>query len=262
MKKISERERLLLNALHLRGQVTVAEAVDLLGISEATVRRIFSELEKAGKVIRNYGGIKLPITLDSYSFDRYKKVMEAEKRRIGVLAASMVADGDSIYMDCGTTLLTMAGALNERISAGEVGGLNIITNSIANLDALTDATGCRVILLGGEYNHERRDFSGLVAEKCMGMFHFKKCFLGCEGWAAENGFSSNHLSLSSMNSKAIEHSERAFVLMDRTKFSGEALVSYAKTEEIDVVITDAQPEIAAMEPLEAAGIELKVAPGV
>ena len=262
MKKADERERLVLNALRLRGQVTVAEAVELLGISEATARRLFAQLEKEGKAIRNYGGIKLPVSPDSYSFEKYKKVLDAEKQRIGALAANMVSSGESIYLDCGTTVLKMARALSRRIADGEIRSLNIVTNSIVNLDALADASGCRVILLGGEYNHERRDFSGPIAEKCMEMFHFKRCFLGSEGWSARTGFSTNHLGLSYMNSKAIDRSEKRCVLMDASKFGNEALVTYAQAAQIDALFTDCRPPEEALKLLEEAGVEIIVAPKV
>jgi len=259
MKRADERETLLLNTLRLRKHIAIAEAVDLLGISEATARRLFSQLEREGKAIRNYGGIKLPVVMDNYSFDRHKEVMESEKRRIGTVAAGLVESGDSIYLDCGTTVMKMAEALSQRIAAGEVSSLNIITNSIANLDVLADSPGCRVILLGGEYNHRRRDFSGPTSEKCMELFYFKKCFLGSEGYSVRSGFSSNHLGLCSMNAKAIDRSEKCYVLMDCSKFGSEALTSYAETSKIDTIITDSRPEEGVWSEISALGVEILVA---
>ncbi len=259
MKKLSERESVLMSALRQRGRLSVAEAVELVGISEATARREFARLEQEGKAVRNYGGVRLPVPLDNYSFDRYKNVYEVEKRRIGETAAQLVENGDSIYLDCGTTVLRMAEALQRRIVTGEVGSLNIVTNSVVNLDALADSAGCRVILLGGEYNHERRDFSGPISERCMEMFHFRKCFLGSEGWSEESGFSSNHLGVSSMNTKAIGRSEKRYVLMDDSKFGKAGLISFAQTEQIDAIITDKRPGDAMLAALEAQGVDVLIA---
>ena len=147
MKKGAWREERLMAALRANGRVTVGEAVKMLGVSEATARRLFSALEATGQVIRNYGGIQMP-SWDGYSFEQYEKVLESEKRRIGIAASALVEQGDSLYLDCGTTLLQMAEALRARIGAGEIGSLNIVTNSIANLGVLADAPLCRVILLG------------------------------------------------------------------------------------------------------------------
>lgn len=259
MGKVSSRETLLLNELRMRGSISVAEAVELLGISEATARRTFAQLEKESKAIRSYGGIQMPVSLDDYSFERYSKVHAVEKHRIGVAAAALVESGDSIYLDCGTTVLKMAESLRERIDAGETGSLNIVTNSIANLNVLGSARGCRVILLGGEYNYERRDFSGAITEKCLNMFHFKKCFLGCEGWNLNSGFSTNHLGLSSLNGRVIENSDQRFVLMDTSKFGSEALISYTESSEVNAIVTDTRPGDDIWEALEATGMNVILA---
>ena len=260
MSKANIREAQLLNELRLRGSVSVAEAVALLGISEATVRRLFAQLEREGKAIRSYGGIQIPVSLDNYSFERYAKVHTLEKCRIGIAASALVESGDSLYLDCGTTVIKMAEALSQRIESGEVRSLNIVTNSIANLNALGDAPDCRVILLGGEYNHERRDFSGSITEKCLNLFHFRKCFLGCEGWSLDSGFSSNHLGLSSLNGKVIERSDRRYVLADNSKFGKDGLISYTDTPSVNTVVTDSRPGEEIWEALKTTGMEIIVAP--
>ena len=225
-----------------KGRVSVAEAVDALQVSEATVRRMFAALEREGKVVRNYGGIQLPAAQDRYSFKRYEKVQESEKRQIGARAAQLVESGDSIYLDCGTTVARMAEALNRRIAAGELISLNIVTNSIINMNLLSTIPGSRVILLGGEYNHERRDFSGPITERCLEIFHFKRCFLGCEGLTPAMGFSTNHLGLSSLNGKVLSRSDTAMILTDKSKFGRDALVSFAEIRSIHTIVTDSLPD--------------------
>ena len=258
MKKGAWREERLMAALRANGRVTVGEAVKMLGVSEATARRLFSALEATGQVIRNYGGIQMP-SWDGYSFEQYEKVLESEKRRIGIAASALVEQGDSLYLDCGTTLLQMAEALRARIGAGEIGSLNIVTNSIANLGVLADAPLCRVILLGGEYNHARRDFSGPVTERCLEQFHFKKCFLGSEGLSAQAGLSTNHPGLSSLSEKVMAQADQRIALVDSSKFGVDALVSYAPLGAIDVVVTDAWPRAALEEALESEEVKVIIA---
>lgn len=256
VKKSEARESQLMKVLQEKGRITVAEAVALLNISEATARRLFAQMVASRRAIRSYGGLQLPISLDGYSFERYEKVLAAEKRRIGAAAAALVENGDSLYLDSGTTLLRMAEALAERIREGQVSALNIVTNSLANLMALSDSSGCRGILLGGEYNRERRDFSGAVTEKSLEMFHFRKCFLGSEGFSLKQGFSANHLALAVLNEKVIRQTDQCFVLMDSSKFAHEALVAYAPLSAVDAVVTDACPEPALPDQLAEQGVRL------
>ena len=260
MNRNQEREEMLMNALHERGRLSIAEVVALLDVSEATARRLFVQMEKDQKLIRSYGGVQLPVSMDSYSFERYEKMLAAEKRRIGLAAAARVQNGDSIYMDSGTTLLRMAEALARRLTTGSVHSLTIVTNSLANLAALENAPGCRVLLLGGEYNRRRRDFSGTVTEKSLEMFHFRKCFLGCEGLSLQLGFSAHHLELANLDARVVERTERRHVLMDSSKFGSDALVAYAKMEEINVILTDRAPTGELADAIRKAGIELAVAP--
>ena len=86
-KKKAGREELLMSLLNLEGHITTEEAVRLMGVSQATVRRMFLDLENSGKLIRNYGGAQLPGTPDSYRFEQREKVFENEKRLIGILSA-------------------------------------------------------------------------------------------------------------------------------------------------------------------------------
>ena len=261
MGKTEKRAECVMRLLEAKGRLTVSEAVEALEISEATVRRLFALLEQEGKGVRSYGGIQLPQGLDGYSFDRYEKMQETEKRCIGVRAADLVESGDSVYLDCGTTILRMAEELKRRIATGALTSLNIVTNSIANVNVLAHVPGSRVILLGGEYNHERRDFSGFITEHCLEIFHFKRCFLGSEGFTVEAGFSTNHLGLSSLCGKVIEKSDFAAVLMDKSKFGKAALVSYAKPADVSAIVTDALPEEALAEELARLGVEIVLAGG-
>ena len=93
----------------------------------------------------------------------------------------------------------------------------------------------------------------------MEMFHLRKCFLGSEGWSEESGFSSNHLGVSSMNTKAIGRSEKRYVLMDDSKFGKAGLISFAQTEQIDAIITDKRPGDAMLAALEAQGVDVLIA---
>ena len=59
----------------------------------------------------------------------------------------------------------------------------------------------------------------------MKLLHFQKCYLGCDGLSPEEGFSSDHLSLSSLNRLAMERSDVTAVLMDYSKFGRKGLIS-------------------------------------
>lgn len=259
MKKAQEREAALMAELRRQGRISVAQAAELLDISQATVRRLFIQLEAERKAIRSYGALQLAVTPDNYSFEKYEKLLTEEKRRIGVMAARLVKSGESIYMDSGTTLMRMAEALAGRLKSGEIRALNVVTNSIMNLPILAEAPNCRLIMLGGEYNRERRDFSGSVAEQTLERLHFKKCFMGSEGMTIKQGFSLDHPELCNVNMRVMERSDKRYVLMDKSKFGAEALVSYAQASDVDAILTDAEPDQTLRKQLEQLGVKLMLA---
>ncbi len=260
-EKARRRGEHLLAMLRENGRVSVREAAEALSLSEATVRRLFAALQAQGSVQRVPGGVQLPVEADGYCFARLEKTNEAQKRRIGVAAARTVRAGECLYLDCGTTVLQMAHALGERLADEPDFSFTAVTNSIANLSALRGFPRCRLILLGGEYNRERRDFSGIIAEKCLKLLHFQKCYLGCDGLSPEEGFSSDHLSLSSLNRLAMERSDVTAVLMDYSKFGRKGLISYAELDRVNALITDTAPDAAIAGRLRAAGVTLMLANG-
>lgn len=259
MNKAEKRSEEIMRLVNINGRLDVNEAVELLSVSEATVRRLFASLEQEGKVIRNYGGIQLPVALDNYSYNRYEKLFESEKLRIGECASQFVSSGDSIYLDCGTTVARMAEILNQRIAVGDLGSLTIVTNSIVNMNILSQIAGNCIILLGGEYNHERRDFSGSVTERCLEVFHFKWCFLGCEGLTEHTGYSSNRLSCSNLNRMVLKRSDHTVALTDQSKFGRGALASFADLNDIQTLVTDALPESDLIEMIRHAGTNIVIA---
>lgn len=258
MSKKENRENYILNVLSTTKELSTLETVKMLNISEATARRTFSEMEKAGKVIRTYGGVRLANTSEKYSFNESQKLKQKEKMSIGFLAASLVEDYDTIYLDCGTTLLQMARFLGNRIANNEFSSLRIITNSLANIHALGYSKTCNIILTGGEYNYERRDFSGPITEKQLDLFHFSKSFLGCDGVTKTMGFSSYQLSLSSLNTKVISKSDKVNILLDSSKFNNNAFVSFANLSEVSSIITEIMPDDNLKQILNEAKIDIKV----
>lgn len=255
-KSRSERETKLLHALSAQKRITTQEAVQLLAVSPATARRLFTDLEQQGKVVRNYGGVQLTHDSAEYSYERMELAHLFEKQRIGRAAAALVQEGDVVYMDCGTTIYQMALALCERVKSGQLQAVRIVTNSLANMQLL--AQQLPVILVGGEYHPSRRDFSGPLSEKMLLHFHFTKCFLGADGMSA-NGFTSMDIDTSRLNESVIARSDQVCVLLDSSKLNKHSFIAYAPLAAAHLVIVDTLPDAATCEYLRAANVSLLVA---
>ena len=136
--------------------------------------------------------------------------------------------------------------------------VGIVTNSIVNVQALTPSPTCRVILVGGEYNSDRRDFSGPLTERFIAQFHFDKCFLGCDGVNARDGFSSKDVNISSLNACVMERADNIYVLCDSSKLDRCSMVSYAPLHRISALVTNAEPSRELCTALQSAKVHINL----
>ena len=256
MSKLLDREKYIMKMLLAAGKLSTSEVVEVLGVSEATVRRIFVNMENKGKIVRNYGGIFLPRAMPEYSFETHNKEATQEKKIIGRLAATIVEDGDIIYLDCGTTVFNMAILLDERITRQELTNITIVTNSIANVLVLTPNLLCRVVLLGGMYSGSRRDFSGILTESYLQSFHFTKCFLGADGVSNSMAVTSTEVEISQLNKQVMQRSDKTYILIDKSKFGKNSFISYASLSDVTGIVTDSQPQKSIIDSLEAPFIKI------
>lgn len=226
----------LYNHLIVRKKLVLKEAMDLIDTSESTARRMFIKLEKDGKALRTHGGIMLFIgpAMD-YSFDTVAHAQYQEKTAIGEAASTLVQDGDVIYCDAGTTLLCFCAALANRLRQEPL-KISVFTNSLANLEALSDLI--TVGLIGGTYRPNRKDFCGFIAETSLSRMHFTKCFLGADGSLLPKYFSTTDFDTARLNEIVIQNSEKTIVLTDSLKFEKTSLISYAPFDVVHTVVTD------------------------
>lgn len=139
-----ERRNLILEKLQAEKRVVVSELSQLYDVSEETIRRDLDKLEKEGLAIKSYGGavINEDVSID-LPFNVRKNQNVTGKQKMAELAASLVKDGDHIFLDASTTAVFVAKALKEKER------LTVITNSMEILLELADVSGWNIISTGG-----------------------------------------------------------------------------------------------------------------
>lgn len=258
IKKKEERKERLLRALRAKKRMDTHEVISLLEISESTARRFLADLEKQGVVLRTYGGVHLSSEWDSdYYFDDVKRKSAEQKARIGAYAASLVSDGDVLFLDSGTSLAAMAASLSKRIREGAVRDIHIYTNSLVNLKALAPVT--EVHLIGGLYRGKRQDFCGHLAEMVLSAISFKKCFLGTDGISLKpsEGVMATDVYTAKMGEIVIGRSDKTYILADSSKFMRRSFIGYAPLNLPALVITDRDLTGEPLSLLRQGGVPLK-----
>ena len=253
-----QRHSAILRAVSERDLVTVAEFVDLLGASPATVRRDLNQLDASGQLRKVRGGAEAlepagPLTLDANRFDESRPRHAERKRAIARKAAELVGDGESIIVNGGTTTYRMSEFLAGR-------GLQILTNSFAMASRLMALGGNRVVLPGGEiYADQQLVLSAYERDTTIDHFYGSKLFMGAYAVRAHGLIESDPLLVKS-EQKLIRQTEELIVLVDSSKFEPRGSLIFCPLEQIDRLITDDHAPAEALDMLDRAGIDVIVAP--
>lgn len=255
MGKHAEREEAILSVLRCRSQITTFEAIDLLNVSESTARRLFNDLVEKGKAIRQYGGIRLAQnSAYEYSFERLMDENAEEKQAIANKAVEFISDHDIIFFDSGTTVYRLCLALAEKIKSGALSDITVFTNSSSNLQPLAEV--CEVTLVGGKYRPKRMDFAGFSANKFISNFNFTKAFLGTDAVNTTDGFMTTDTDTAMTTELVIERSDTIIVLADAGKIGRRSFMSYAKPQDIDVLVTSMGADMQVVEKLRKTGTKV------
>lgn len=252
VSKIQRKDEIL-KVLYENGHLEVRDVSGRFGISEATVRRDLRRMADEGHLELVYGGATLP-RKNSYSIrSRQTRDIEA-KRVIGKLAADLVRNGDSIFLDSGTTCACIVPHLLSKK------GLNVITNSNIVAVELGEKTEFNVLLLGGKFRYERMDCVGPFAQLMMEQFSGYRAFVGADGLNLEFGLTCTDIETAHLYRSVMQHASETTLVADHTKFSAPALYKIIEMSAVDRLVTDQPPTEDWAKELDRLGIEV-IRPG-
>jgi DeoR/GlpR family transcriptional regulator of sugar metabolism len=234
------------------GKTSLAELSEGLGVSEATIRRDLSDLEKAGKLRRVRGGAVRSATFATEPLFLEKASRAADaKRAIAEKAVEFIEDGDAIYLDGGSTIVELAKLLDGKRN------LTVVTNSVMALSELFESRH-KVVALGGEFRKISRTFVGPLTAGILDKLSIDKAFLGTIGFSAEEGPSTTDADEAFTKELVARRSREIILLADSSKIGAPSFASSGRTEEIDILITEKEPAPETLETLMEKGVELVV----
>ncbi len=230
-----ERYQIILEHLGAEGTATVSQLCALLNASEATVRRDLNALAAEGKLKKVFGGATSirQMGLFEEHVSRRESVMFEEKNAIATYAASLVQDGDFIYIDSGTTTACMIPHLKNTKAT-------YVTNGVVHAYRLLRA-GLNVYLIGGKLRPATEAVVGSEAVRSLQKYNFTKAFMGTNGISLDEGFTTPDSEEANIKQCAIEQSFVSFILADHTKFNRAFPVTFARLDAC-CILTDRIPK--------------------
>ncbi len=252
---VSKRRERILNYLQTNQTISNNDLAELLNISSLTLRRDLQALDDEGLIVRYYGGAKLATPSDNcihnnnYKSENTLSNSENTKKReaIAKYAASLINDGDTIFMNSSSTALLILNYLGDK-------RVNVITN---NGKALNSAIGPNIelILTGGLVYERKQSLVGEFSTYILSKITADKCFLGVSGIAADSGISTSVLQETLINHEMINRCNgQVYVLADSSKVGRHHNFSSGDISEISHLITDSDINDSDMKDFEAKGI--------
>lgn len=231
-----DRQSMMVELLEREGTVSVATFSKLLDTSEATVRRDINILDKIGKLKKVYGGATISTNelFSTRELDSKEKntINVNEKRQIAMYAASLIEDGDSVYIDAGTTTGFVPEFLKNKNAF-------FVTNGIEIAKSLT-FLGMKTVLLGGNI---KLSTDSVIGEECIRIlkkYNFNKGFFGTNGITSNEGFTTPDSKEAAVKSYAISHTKDVYILADSDKFGKIYAVTFLNIADAVIVTNNSK----------------------
>lgn len=207
-------------------------------VSEMTLRRDLSFLENEGYAIRTHGGAvstKKVMVPDGEENEYSKRAREqvVAKTNIAAKAISFVERGRSIYLDAGSTVMSLA-----KLIEGD--GCTFITSAV-NTSLKLSSTAHSVIQLGGAVNKNTLSCSGPDALNMIENLNIDIAIMSASGFSTERGFTVSNRYESLLKRKILSKARETVMLMDKSKLNKDLTFTFANLEDIDYWVSDEEP---------------------
>jgi DeoR/GlpR family transcriptional regulator of sugar metabolism len=233
------------------------------GVSEMTIRRDLKVLEETGLIKRTYGGaVRWPppgADATLVARDKRQTLAAAQKQQIARYASEhLVANGDIIIMEGGTTATRMAAYL------GDMDDLTVVTNGLAAAEELRRhlPLSATIITAGGILRPESSTSVGPVTERFFREFHAHRLFLSATGLTLEEGITDPRMLEIQVKRAMIASAQEVVLLMDSTKFGVRSLMKILDFSEVRILVTDDGAPESFLAELRERGVEVVVAPSL
>lgn len=254
-----DRAARILEEVLNRGRVPVALLAGRFRASPATIRRDLAALEQKGLLRRSHGAAmaSAPVVDQDFrrdsGFQEQMSRMAEAKRRIGVLAAKQVEDGQVIAFGAGTTTTQTARALRS------LRGVTVVTNSLGIALELARRDDLRIFVTGGYLHGGWFSLTGAHAIEAVRGFCIDLLFLSVSAIDPSRGLMESHTEEASLNRALLGQSRRKIVVADHTKIGKTAAHVLCPLDQIDRVITDVGAPKRTLSALRRKGVEVATA---
>ena len=228
--KIVQRRNTILDILHQDKKVYIADLSKRLGTSLVTIRTDLDALAIEGQLVRMAGGAILPADGNGQS---HRSIAGYEQKlEIAQKVATLVQDGDTLFINSGTTTLIVAQALKNKKN------LSVVTNSLSVATTLGEIPSFRVILLGGAINTQYSFTYGADTQEHLNRFGADWAVLSVDGVSADGEISTCHAEEAIIDRIMIARAKKVLIVADSTKIGRTGFSYVSRCDDKTKILTN------------------------
>lgn len=235
MKK-QERLAEITRLVHRQGTIRISEIVDLLQVTDMTVRRDLLELEEQGVLTKIHGGARSNKAFQYREYSHSEKNVQNQEAKVAIArrAVALIEEGDTVFLGPGTSVAALAAEIENQC-------LTVITNCLPVFTILTakKSETFQVFLLGGEYRQLTECFVGEITNTSLETMRFSKMFFSANG-VKDGQVMTSTLAEAYTQSLALEHSLECYLLLDGSKVGKDDFASFCELKDVTALVTDVQ----------------------
>jgi DeoR family fructose operon transcriptional repressor len=251
-----ERHQAIAGLMREDGRISVAGLAERFGVTAETARRDLAALERAGLLRRVHGGAVATTALSMIETGVAERdsTRSAQKSTIAKAAVALLPQaGGAVLLDAGTTTARLASLMPVDRE------LFVVTNSLGIASRLSGLAGVELRLLGGRVRGVTQACVGDETVRALDDLRLDVAFLGANAVSAGHGMTTPDPDEAAVKRAMVAAARQVVVLADSSKLGDDALVRFASTSQVDILVTDSEADPDHLDALRERGLEVVVA---
>ncbi len=249
----SERQTMILDLLDRTGVVRTADLRELLKVSPGTIRADLREMEAQGVLEIVHGGAVATRSVNDSKLriDERAHQNTDNKRRIGIRAAQLITNEQTLIVDSGSTTVEFINALPNNLDY-----LQIITHGLNIAVAASRLPNVEVLMPGGIVRSSTQTLVGPQVVSFLEMVNAQIVFLATNGFSIEYGVTTANMLEAEIKRKLIQRADKVVLLADSSKYGKRQALRIMPMDEVDIVISDKDLDDDVVQQMKALNIEV------
>ncbi|MBP5177332.1 MAG: DeoR/GlpR transcriptional regulator [Clostridia bacterium] len=243
---LTYRQNEIIDLLKEKKHAKIGEIATHIMSSEATARRELAELKRLGLIERDHGGAVILENSDEISIFVRQTLGTDNKEAVSEIADGKLPEYKTVFIDNSSTALIFTQRLNFAYKT-------VMTNGVVLAMQLAKKQGVTVLMPGGELGYNTNSLTGYTAIRQLDRMQFNLMICSCTSINTRGAFESSY-DQCEIKRTALKNSSYKILLVDRTKFTDNAMYLTCPLSDFDVIYTNADDD--AVLPYLASGINM------